>query len=83
MSQTLTISDQLYRRLDAEAKEQGLESIERLLEVKHAPPTTLSEEELRRRREAVSLADEIRERIFQKCGVMPDSTELLRQDRER
>lgn len=83
MSQTLTISDRLYDYLAAEAKEQGLDSIERLLEVKYDPPTQLSEEELRRRQEAVSRIDEIRERIFQKCGVMSDSTELLRQDRER
>lgn len=39
--------------------------------------------EIRRRHEAVREIHELRERIFAKHGVMPDSTELIREDRER
>jgi hypothetical protein len=39
--------------------------------------------EIRRRQEAGQQADEIFERMAAKYGMMPDSAELIRQDRER
>jgi hypothetical protein len=77
MSQTLTISEALYHRLESEARLRGL-SIEQLLE-----EWERRESELKRREEAVREINSLRERIFAKYGEMPDSTELLREDRGR
>jgi hypothetical protein len=78
MSQTLTISDTLYARLEKTAHHRGLESIEGLLETWQA-----TEEELQRRKKAVQKVDTIRERLLATYGQMPDSVELIRQDRDR
>jgi hypothetical protein len=77
MEQTLTISEELYARLEKEAQLQGL-SIERLLE-----EWERKESELKRREESVGRINEIYERMAAKYGVMPDSAELVREDRER
>lgn len=42
----------------------------------------LGEAALRRRQEAIRRADENREALFRKYGVMPDSVELIRDERE-
>jgi predicted CopG family antitoxin len=78
MSRTITISDDLYARLEAEARMRGLGSIEQLLETLHE-----SEAESLRRREVVREIDELRARLAAKYGQLPDSTELLREDRAR
>ena len=78
MSRTLTISDELYARLEAEARMRGLNSIEQLLDQWQAP-----ESDAIRRREVVSEIDQLREQLFAKYGEMPDSVELLREDRAR
>lgn len=78
MSRSLIISDELYDRLETTAKAQGLDSIERLLEAWEQ-----REAELLQRRASVRRIEQIRDRIFKQCGEMPDSTELIRQDRER
>ncbi|MBW4538924.1 MAG: hypothetical protein KME43_07215 [Myxacorys chilensis ATA2-1-KO14] len=78
MSRSLTISDELYDRLETTAKAQGLDSIERLLE-----EWEQREADLTQRRETVRRISQIRDRVFEKCGEMPDSTELIRQDRQR
>lgn len=83
MSQTLTISDELYTRLETETRAEGFDSIERLLEQKHGPSRQISDEELRQRREAVAQTRAIQERLSATLGMMPDSTLLLREDRER
>ena len=83
MSQTLTISDELYARLEAEARQKSAGSIEQLLERTHRPERRLSSEELRRRQELGRLADELSDRIATQCGILPDSTPLVREDRER
>lgn len=95
MSRTLTLSDALYERLVAAARSRGLESVERLIEQWDLPTTTTpagagpaerprpDAEELRRRAEVVRRIDENRERLFLKYGTMPDSTELIREDRDR
>jgi hypothetical protein len=73
MSQTLTISDTLYARLEAKARERGLSNIEQLLEERER-----NESELLRRQEVVRQIDSLRERLFDKYGEMPDSVELIR-----
>lgn len=83
MSQTLTISDESYTRLKDEACQQGFDSAEQYLERKYSPIRRLSDEERRRRREAVALTKAIQERLSRTLGMMPDSTDLVREDRER
>jgi hypothetical protein len=78
MSRTLTISDDLYARLEEEARTRGLDSVERLLEEwRHA------EADLNQRQDVVRRIDDLRGRLFAKYGEMPDSVELVREDRAR
>ena len=51
MSQTLTISDELYARLEMEAHKKSAGSIEKLLEQTHVETSCISDEELRRGQE--------------------------------
>jgi hypothetical protein len=74
----MTISDELYDRLEAEARTRGLSNIERLLEEREQ-----SESDLNERQRVVRRIDDLRERLFIKYGEMPDSVELLRADRNR
>lgn len=78
MSRTITISDELYARLEAQARARGLNNIERLLEER-----AQSESDLDERQKVVKRIDDLRERLFIKYGEMPDSVELLRADRNR
>ena len=78
MSRTITISDELYARLEAEARARGLNDIERLLEEREQGEFDLNE-----RQRVVKRIDDLRERLFIKYGEMPDSVELLRADRNR
>jgi predicted CopG family antitoxin len=78
MSRTITISDELYARLEKEARARGLNNIELLLEEREQREADLSE-----RQSAVKRIDELRDRLFSKYGEMPDSVELLRADRNR
>jgi hypothetical protein len=75
--QTLTISADLYDRLVAEAQLRGI-TVEQLL-----AEWERRDSEIRRRQEAGRRADEIFERMAAKYGMMPDSAELIREDRER
>jgi hypothetical protein len=77
MSRTLTISDELYARLEREAQVRGL-SIELLIE-----EWERNEANLLRRKEVVGAIDSLRERLFSKHGEMPDSSTLVREDRAR
>jgi predicted CopG family antitoxin len=77
MSKTLTISDELYTRLEREAQARGL-SIERLIE-----EWERNEAAALRREEAVRGIDDLRRRLFAAYGEMPDSTEIVREDRAR
>lgn len=77
MNQMLTISENLYNRLATEAQLRNL-SIEQLLD-----EWERRESELKRREETVREINELREQIFAKHGEMPDSVELLREDRSR
>ena len=77
MSRTLTISDELYARLEREAQIRGL-SIELLIE-----EWERNEANLLRRKDVVRGIDSLRERLFSKYGEMPDSSDLVREDRAR
>ena len=78
MNRTLMLSDDLYRRLEVLAQQQGLERIEALLE-----RWEQSEAERCRREEVVRAARRLQERFSERYGEMEDSTLLLRADRER
>ena len=77
MSRTLTISDELYARLEKEAQLRGL-SVERLIEEWERHETNLLQ-----RQDVVREIDSLREHLFLKHGEMPDSSELVREDRAR
>ena len=78
MDRSLTIPDVLYEKLEDSASRRGLKDIKQLLEEWQA-----IEEELQSRNEAVQEIDTLRERLHAKYGGMPDSTEAIREDRER
>ncbi len=78
MSKTLVISDDLYERLEYVAHQKGLKSIEKLLESWQA-----AENDLSKRREIVDRIDVLRSRLFRTYGQMPDSVDLIREDRAR
>ena len=77
MSRTLTISDELYARLEKEAQMRGL-SIERLIE-----EWERNQADLFKRQRVVREIDDLREHLFSKYGETPDSTDLVREDRAR
>ena len=78
MSQTVTIPDALYVRLEQIAHARGLPSIAQLLEVWQA-----HEDTLHCRQETVAHIDTLRERLFATYGAFPDSTVDVREDRAR
>jgi hypothetical protein len=78
MSRTVTVSDDVYARLEAETRRRGLGGVPDLLEVLLLPPG-----ELERRQELGRRIEAFRDRMAAKYGVMPDSTDLIREDRER
>ena len=76
MSVTLTISEETFKKLENVARSKGFDDVGKFLD---------EWEELERanRREVVDDIRKFRERMKEKYGVMPDSTELLREDRMR
>ncbi len=78
MSRTLTIPDDLYNRLEVAAQARGLRSVEELIRCWQA-----SDEELRQRQETVRQIDALREQLVVTYGELPDSVELIREDRAR
>lgn len=82
MSQTLTISDTLYARMEAAARIRGLSNIEELIE-QLIEMWQARTDELRRRQEVVRRIDALREHLFATYGEMTDSVELIRADRAR
>ncbi len=82
MSRTLTISDELYERLDAKARRQRV-SIEDLLLSWQGPEEDDVAMELRRRRSAVARIEATRAELAARYGEMPDSVEIIREDRAR
>ena len=77
MSRTLTVSDQVYSRLTEIAAERGLTSVEQLL------ATFTSTEANLHRSAAVRRVDELRTELTAPYGQMPDSVDLVREDRAR
>jgi len=77
MSRTVIISDDVYERLEATARQRGLESVEQLLEA------WKPDDDLQSRQATVNRIDALRERLFAKYGQMADSTALVREDREQ
>jgi hypothetical protein len=78
MSRTLTISDELFARLEAEAHNQGLNTVEELLD-----RMQIHEDRLARRDDVVREIDRLREQLLARYGQMPDSVDLVREDRAR
>lgn len=78
MSRTLTISDELYARLESEARSRGLKSVEDLLDRLQSLETDIAQ-----RKDVVREIDLLRERLLASYGEMPDSVELLSEDRAR
>lgn len=76
MSVTLTISDKTYEKLKIVANSKGFEDVEKFLD-------EWEELELANRREVVDRILEFQNKMGEKYGVMPDSTELIREDRMR
>ena len=76
MSVTLTVSEKTYKKLKNVAQSKGFEDVEKLL-------NEWEELELANRREVGNRILEFQNKMGEKYGVMPDSTELVRQDRER
>ena len=79
MGKTLIIPDDLYERLEQAARQKGLQSVEQLLE----SSWQMAEDDLSKRRKAVEKIDALRNRLFQTHGQMPDSVNLIREDRAR
>lgn len=77
MARTANFSDETYSQLEKMARNLGFDSVERMIE------SWLWEAELRRREEVGRRIDEHREQMYAKYGLMEDSTEMIRQDRER
>ncbi len=78
MGKSLVISERLYEKLEAMARQRGLANVEQLLEEWQAREANLC-----RRREAVLRIDALREKLRDVYGEMPDSVSLIREDRER
>jgi hypothetical protein len=78
MSQILRVSDELYSRLERVAHKRGLENIEQLLEEWGG-----LEDEQGHRASAVNYINQLRTSLIERYGQMPDSTPLVREDRER
>ncbi len=77
MSRTLIISNELYARLEKEARIRGL-SIQRLIE-----EWERNEANLLHRKNIVREIADLREHLYSKYGEMSDSTDLVREDRAR
>jgi len=76
MSVTLTVSEKTYQKLEDVARRKGFEDVEKFLD-------EWEDIELANRREVVDRIIKFQKKMGEKYGVMPDSTELLREDRER
>lgn len=77
MSHTVIVSDHAYQRLVISAQRRGLQSVEQLLEEWQL------DDDIQTRQAAVERIDALRNHLFEKYSEMPDSTSLLREDRER
>jgi hypothetical protein len=81
MSVTLTISEETYENLKSLAQLRGFKSIEQFLE--NDKMLVERRMELERRQKLGAEMKKLREKIFREHGVMPNSVDLIREDRER
>lgn len=82
MSQTLTLPDDLYARLDILARHRGL-SIEQLLRSLPSDEQPALVQSTPVARSAFARAAALGEELSARYGMMPDSTDLIRNDRAR
>lgn len=82
MSQELTISDSLYSKLESLARKHGLKNVDELLQRLIEGEIT-NTDKLRQRQEIVQRIHALRDDLLRKYGAMTDSTESIREDRER
>lgn len=75
---TLTISDSLYQQLETTAHHRGFDSIEQFLETLNPQV-----DEMEQRHQIVSQIDALRTKLYSVYGEMPDSIDLLHEDRAR
>lgn len=78
MNHTISLSEPLYAWLQEEAWQRGLNTVEELLESWQA-----EDREQRQRREVVGRIKAFQQELRAKYGELPDSAELIREDRER
>ena len=83
MSVTLTISDETYNKLKVSAQVRGKENVEQLLEDWEDERAAEWQKELNRRKEVGDKIKAFQKKMYEKYGIMPDSTELIREDRQR
>jgi hypothetical protein len=83
MSVTLTISEETYRKLQTTAQIHGKKNVEKLLEDWSDEQFVEREKELARRKEVGDRIRKFQKQMGKKYGLMPDSTELIREDRNR
>lgn len=85
MSKTIVLTDEKYEQFADYARLRGFQSVEQLFEEDQFLDAKMRErrKELEQRRELGKEMDELRQKIENEIGVMPDNTPLLREDRER
>jgi len=87
MSVTINISEKTYKSLEQQARRRELESVEQFLEKLteqfESEETEAWNKELERRGGQVERIRKFRQKMKKKYGVMPDSTEIIREDRMR
>jgi quinol monooxygenase YgiN len=83
MSVSITVSEETYNKLKASAQVRGKENVEQLLEDWEDEQAVEWQKELDRRKEVGDKIKAFRKKMHEKYGVMPDSTELIREDRQR
>ncbi len=77
MTKAIDFTDETYALLEEMSRKMGFADIEHLVK------KLLWEAELQRRKELGRRINKHREAMLSQYGVMKDSTELIRQDRER
>ena len=76
MSVTLTVSEKTYQKLENVARRKGFEDVGKFLD-------EWEDLEPANRHEVFDRIAEFQTKMGEKYGVMPDSAELVREDRER
>ena len=76
MSVTLTVSEKTYQKLENVARRKGFKDVGKFLD-------EWEDLELANRHEVVDRIVEFQIKMGEKYGVMPDSSKLVREDRER